>query len=50
MGAMHKLISFGGSPLPVLPHIRALVFAVVCAAYPIAKIFRFDYDCRKMSA
>jgi ABC-2 type transport system permease protein len=42
MGAMHKLISFGDSPLSVLPHLLALVLAVVGAAYLISRSFRFE--------
>jgi ABC-2 type transport system permease protein len=42
MGAMHKLVSFGDSPLSVLPHLLALVAAAVCAAYLISRSFRFQ--------
>jgi ABC-2 type transport system permease protein len=42
MGAMHKLVSFGDSPLSVLPHMLALVLAAACAAYLISRSFRFE--------
>ena len=42
MGAMHLLVSFGDSPLAALPHLLALAAAAVCAAYLIARFFRFQ--------
>jgi ABC-2 type transport system permease protein len=42
MGALHKLVSFGDSPLSVLPHLLALAAASACAAYFISKHFRFE--------
>ena len=42
MGAMHKLVSFGDSPLSALPHLLALAAAAVCAAYVISRSFRFQ--------
>ena len=42
MGAMHKLVSFGDSPLSSLPHLLALATAAVCAWYLIARFFRFQ--------
>jgi ABC-type siderophore export system fused ATPase/permease subunit len=42
MGAMHKLVSFGDSPLSVLPHLLALAVAAACAAYLISRSFRFE--------
>jgi ABC-2 type transport system permease protein len=42
MSAMHKLVSFGDSPLAALPHLLALAAAAVCAAYLIARSFRFQ--------
>jgi ABC-2 type transport system permease protein len=41
MGAMHKLVSFGDSPLSVLPHLLALAGAAAYAAYLISRSFRF---------
>lgn len=42
MGAMHKLVSFGDSPLSALPHLLALAAAAVCAAWFISRTFRFQ--------
>jgi ABC-2 type transport system permease protein len=42
MGAMHKLVSFGDSPLSVFPHLLALVAAAFAAAYLISRTFRFQ--------
>jgi ABC-2 type transport system permease protein len=42
MDAMHKLVSFGDSPLSVIPHLLALVIAAACAAYLISRSFRFQ--------
>jgi ABC-2 type transport system permease protein len=42
MDAMHKLVSFGASPLSALPHLLALAAAAVCAAYLISRSFRFQ--------
>ena len=42
MGAMHKLVSFGDSPLSVLPHLMALAAAAFCAAWLISRSFRFQ--------
>jgi ABC-2 type transport system permease protein len=42
MGAMHHLVSFGNSPLSVLPHLLALAAAALCAGYFISRYFRFQ--------
>jgi ABC-2 type transport system permease protein len=42
MGAMHRLVSFGDTPLSALPHLLALLAAVVCAGYFISRSFRFQ--------
>jgi ABC-2 type transport system permease protein len=42
MGAMHRLVSFGDSPLSVLPHLAALAIASVCAGWLISRSFRFQ--------
>jgi ABC-type multidrug transport system permease subunit len=42
MDAMHKLVSFGDSPVAVLPHLTALVVAACAAAYLISRSFRFQ--------
>jgi ABC-2 type transport system permease protein len=42
MGAMHRLVSFGDSPLSVLPHLLALLITAVVAAYLISRSFRFQ--------
>ena len=42
MDAMHKLVSFGASPLSALPNFLALAAAAVCAAYLISRSFRFQ--------
>jgi ABC-type Na+ efflux pump permease subunit len=42
MGAMHKLVSFGDSPLSALPQLLALAAAAACAAWLIARSFRFQ--------
>ena len=42
MGAMHKLISFGDSPVAALPHLLAIAAAAFCAAWLIARTFRFQ--------
>jgi hypothetical protein len=39
---MHRLVSFGDSPLSALPHLLALALAAVCAAYLISRSFRFQ--------
>ncbi len=42
MDAMHKLVSFGASPLSALPNLLALAAAAVCAAFLISRSFRFQ--------
>lgn len=42
MDALHKLVSFGDSPIAVLPHLLALTGAVMCAGYLLSKSFRFE--------
>ncbi|HYL77257.1 MAG TPA: ABC transporter permease [Bryobacteraceae bacterium] len=42
MDALHKLMSFGDSPLAVLPHIAAFVAATLIAGYVLARTFRFQ--------
>ncbi len=42
MGAMHRLVSFGDSPLSVLPHALALLAVAVCAGCVISRSFRFQ--------
>jgi ABC-2 type transport system permease protein len=42
MGAMHRLVSFGDSPISALPHLLALTAAAVCAACLISRSFRFQ--------
>ncbi len=42
MGAMHKLVSFGDSPVSALPYLLALVAAAICAGYLISRYFRFQ--------
>ena len=42
MDALHKLVSFGDSPIAVLPHLLALTAAVLCAGYLLPKSFRFE--------
>jgi ABC-type Na+ efflux pump permease subunit len=42
MGAMHRLVSFGDSPLSALPHLLALIAAAICAGYFISRTFRFQ--------
>jgi ABC-2 type transport system permease protein len=42
MSAMHRLVSFGDSPVSALPHLFALAAAVLCAGYLISRFFRFQ--------
>jgi ABC-2 type transport system permease protein len=42
MGAMHKLVSFGDSPISALPHLLALAAAAIGAGYLISRSFRFQ--------
>jgi ABC-type multidrug transport system permease subunit len=42
MDALHKLMSFGDSPVAVLPHIAAFVTAALIAGYVLARKFRFE--------
>jgi ABC-type multidrug transport system permease subunit len=41
MDALHKLMSFGDSPVAVLPHIAAFVTAILVAGYVLTRKFRF---------
>ncbi len=42
MGAMHRLVSFGDSPLSVLPHLLALIATAACCAWLLSRTFRFQ--------
>jgi ABC-type multidrug transport system permease subunit len=42
MGAMHRLVSLGDSPLSVLPHLLALLVTAACAAWLLSRTFRFQ--------
>jgi ABC-2 type transport system permease protein len=42
MDALHKLVSFGDSPLAVAPHLAALLAGVAAASYVVARKFRFQ--------
>ena len=42
MDALHKLVSFGDSPLAVLPHLAALLLTAAVAGYILARTFRFQ--------
>jgi ABC-type Na+ efflux pump permease subunit len=42
MNAMHKLVSFGDSPLAVVPHFVAMTLAALAAGYVLAWKFRFQ--------
>ena len=42
MGAMHKLVSFGDSPLSALPQLLALAAAAASAAWLVSRSFRFQ--------
>ena len=42
MDALHKLISFGDSPLSVAPHMAAMVAAACLAGWVLARRFRFQ--------
>ncbi len=42
MDALHRLMSFGDSPVAVLPHIAALTVAAIAAGWVIARGFRFQ--------
>jgi hypothetical protein len=39
---LHRLISFGDSPMAVVPHIAAMVAAALAAGWILAKKFRFQ--------
>ncbi len=41
MDAMHKLVSFGGSPAEVIPHLAASVVGALVAGWIVARSFRF---------
>jgi ABC-2 type transport system permease protein len=42
MDALHKLMSFGDSPMAVVPHIAAFLAAALVAGYVLARTFRFQ--------
>jgi len=42
MDALHKLMSFGDSPMAVLPHLTAFVACALIAGYALARTFRFQ--------
>jgi ABC-type multidrug transport system permease subunit len=42
MNGLHRLISFGDSPMAVVPHIAAMVAAALAAGWILAKKFRFQ--------
>lgn len=42
MDALHKLISFGDSPMSVLPHLAAFAAVALVAGYILARKFRFE--------
>jgi ABC-type Na+ efflux pump permease subunit len=42
MDALHKLVSFGASPVAVIPHLVALLLAALIAGYFLARSFRFQ--------
>ena len=42
MNGLHRLISFGDSPLAVVPHIAAMVAAALTAGWILARKFRFQ--------
>ncbi len=42
MDALHRLMSFGGAPADVLPHLAALGALTVLCAWGLARRFRFQ--------
>ncbi len=42
MNGLHRLISFGDSPMAVVPHIAAMVAAALAAGWILARKFRFQ--------
>lgn len=42
MDAMHRLISFGDTPLSILPHLFALTLTALAIAWAAARAFKFD--------
>jgi len=42
MNALHRLMSFGDSPMSVLPHIVAFLIAALVAGYALSRRFRFE--------
>ncbi len=42
MDALHKLMSFGDSPMAVIPHIAAFLIAALIAGHLLARTFRFE--------
>jgi ABC-type Na+ efflux pump permease subunit len=42
LDALHKLMSFGDSPVSVIPHIAAFLAAALIAGYVLARKFRFE--------
>jgi len=42
MDALHKLMSFGDSPMAIVPHIAAFLIASLVAGYVLARTFRFQ--------
>ena len=42
MNALHRLMSFGDSPISVAPHIAAFLTAAVIAGYILSRRFRFE--------
>jgi ABC-2 type transport system permease protein len=42
MDALHRLMSFGASPVTVLPHLAALSLSALGAGYLVARSFRFQ--------
>ena len=42
MDALHKLVSFGASPVSVIPHVCVMLIATLVAGYILARTFRFQ--------
>ena|SRR5437870_104387 len=42
MDGLHKLMSFGDSPVAVIPHIVGFVMAAIIAGYVLTRGFRFE--------
>jgi ABC-2 type transport system permease protein len=42
MDALHRLMSFGGSPSEVTPHLAALAALSLVCAWTLARRFRFQ--------